>query len=194
MIIPHVIEDQGSGKERTYDLFSLLMKDRIIFVRGQFEQDMADIIVAQLLYLESADKNADINMYINSPGGEISSMYAIYDTMSYIKNDIVTIGMGTVASASSFILAAGLQGKRFVLPNTLIMLHELSSGMDGKYHEMKNRFEHTQMLYDKMAKHYAEFTGQKLSKIKKDMKKDYYMTAEEALEYGLVDAIQDKRK
>jgi len=194
MIIPHVIEDKGTGVEKVYDLFSLLMKDRIIFVRGKFEQDMADVIVAQLLYLESNDPDADIYMYINSPGGEISSMYAIYDTMSYIKNDIVTIGMGTVASASSFILAAGTSSKRFILPNTIAMIHELSSGMDGKYHDMKNRFEHTEMLYDKMAKHYVEFTGQKLSKIKKDMKKDYYMTAEEALEYGLVDAIQDKRK
>jgi len=194
MIIPHVIEDKGEGTEKVYDLFSLLMKDRIIFIRGTFNQDLADVVVAQLLYLESSDPEADIYMYINSPGGEISSMYAIYDTMSYIKNDIVTIGMGTVASASSFILAAGTPGKRFVLPNVVLMLHELSSGMDGKYHEMKNRFEHTQMLYDKMAKHYAKFTGQKLSKIKKDMKKDYYITAEEALEYGLVDAIQDKRK
>ncbi len=194
MIIPHVIEDKGTGTERVYDLFSLLMKDRIIFIRGAFNQDLADVVVAQLLYLESSDPEANIYMYINSPGGEVSSMYAIYDTMSYIKNDIVTIGMGTVASAASFILAAGTYGKRYVLPNVELMLHELSSGMDGKYHEMKNRFEHTQMLYDKMAKHYAKFTGQKLSKIKKDMKKDHYMTAKEALEYGLVDAIQDKRK
>ena len=194
MIVPNVIEDKGTGKERVYDLFSLLMQDRIIFIRGKFDQDLADIVVAQLLYLESNDKEADIHMYINSPGGEISSMYAIYDTMKYIKNDIVTIGIGTVASAASFILSAGTSNKRFILPNTLVMLHELSAGMDGKYHEMKNRFEHTQMLYDKMAKHYSEFTGQKLSKIKKDMKKDYYMTAEEALEYGLVDTIQDKRK
>ena len=122
MIIPHIIEDKGTG-EKVYDLFSLLMKDRIIFVRGVFEQDMADVIVAQLLYLESNDPDADIYMYINSPGGEISSMYAIYDTMSYIKNDIVTIGMGTVASASSFILGAGTSSKRFILPNTIAMIH-----------------------------------------------------------------------
>jgi len=177
-----------------YDLFSLLMQDRIIFIRGKFNQDLADIVVAQLLYLESNDKEADIHMYINSPGGEISSMYAIYDTMQYIKNDIVTIGMGTVASAGSFILAAGTQGKRFALPNVNLMIHELSSGIEGKYHDMKNSYEHTEYLYDKMAKHYVEFTGQKLAKIKKDMKKDFYMTSEAAKEYGLIDQVQYKRK
>ena len=193
MIIPHVIEEKGTGKEKMYDLFSLLMKDRIIFIRGKFDQDMADVVVAQLLYLESSDSEADINIYINSPGGEISSMYAIYDTMQYIRNDIVTIGMGTVASAASFILAAGSKGKRFALPNSSIMIHELSSGMDGKYHDMKNRFEHTARLHDRMAKHYVEFTGQKLSKIKKDMETDYYMNVEEAKAYGLIDEIQCKR-
>ena len=193
MIIPHIIEDKGTGKEKVYDLFSLLMQDRIIFIRGGFDQDMADVVVAQLLYLESSDAEADINMYINSPGGEISSMYAIYDTMQYIKNDIVTIGMGTVASAASFILAAGNKGKRFSLPNANIMIHELSSGMDGKYHDMKNRFEHTEQVHNKMAKHYVEFTGQKLNKIKKDMEKDFYMSAEEAKEYGLIDIVQYKR-
>jgi len=193
MIVPNVIEDKGTGKERVYDLFSLLMQDRIIFIRGKFDQDLADIVVAQLLYLESNDKEADINMYINSPGGEISSMYAIYDTMQYIKNDIVTIGMGTVASAASFIMAAGTKGKRFALPNVNAMIHELSSGMEGKYHDIKNRYEHTEYLYDKMAKHYVEFTGQKLTKIKKDMQKDFYMNSEEAKEYGLIDKIQYKR-
>jgi len=193
MIVPNVIEDKGTGKERVYDLFSLLMQDRIIFIRGKFNQDLADIVVAQLLYLESNDKEADIHMYINSPGGEISSMYAIYDTMQYIKNDIVTIGMGTVASAGSFILAAGTQGKRFALPNVSLMIHELSSGMEGKYHDIKNSYEHTEYLYDKMAKHYVGFTGQKLTKIKKDMQKDFYMNSEAAKEYGLIDKIQYKR-
>ena len=194
MIIPNVIEGKGTNQERVYDLWSLLMKDRIIFVRGEFNQEMADVVVAQLLYLESADSEADINMYINSPGGEVSNMYSIYDTMQYVRNDIVTIGMGTVASAGSFILAAGSKGKRYALPNVSIMLHELSSGMDGKYHDMKNRFEHTSRLHDRMAKHYVEFTGQKLNKIKKDMETDYYFSAIEAKEYGLIDEIQYKRK
>jgi len=193
MIVPNIIQDKGTIHERVYDLFSLLMQDRIIFIRGKFDQDLADVVVAQLLYLESNDKEEDIHMYINSPGGEISSMYAIYDTMQYIKNDIVTIGMGTVASAASLIMAAGTKGKRFALPNANIMIHELSSGMEGKYHDIKNRYEHTEHLYDKMAKHYVEFTGQKLAKVKKDMKKDFYMSSEAAKEYGLIDKIQYKR-
>ena len=184
-MLPHVIEGKNSNKERMYDVYSLLLNDRVVFINGKFNDEMANDVVAQLLYLSSSSNDEDITLYINSPGGNVSSMYMIYDTMVHIPNDVATIGMGAVSSAGTFILTAGKHGKRYALENCSLMIHELSSGIDGKYHEMKNRFEHTQLLYDKMANHYAEFTGQKLSKIKKDMKKDYYMTAEEALEYGL---------
>ena len=136
----------------------------------------------------------DICMYINSPGGYLSEMYAIYDVMSYIKPDIVTVGYGTCASAASFLLAAGTKGKRYALPNSNIMIHELSSGVSGKYHEIINETEHIKSQYDKMAKDYVKFTGQSLSKIQKDMKIDYYMSPEEAKKYGLIDEIQYKRE
>ncbi len=192
MSIPHIIE-QGKDGERVYDLYSRLLRDRVIFIGGEFESYMSNSVVAQLLFLESFDADKDIYMYINSPGGRIDSMYAIYDTMQYIKPDITTIGFGTVASAGSFILAAGTKGKRFCLPNTDIMIHELSAGTGGKFNEMETQFEHTKKLHAKMAKHYSQMTGQRISKIKKDMEKDYFMTPEEAKEYGLIDEVQTKR-
>ena len=194
MSVPYVIEKGPNDQERVYDLFSRLLKDRIIFIRGGFNGAMADTVVAQLLFLESDSPTKDIYMYINSPGGEVSSLYSIFDTMNYIKNDIVTMGMGTVASAAAFILAAGTKGKRYALPNAEIMIHELSSGLTGKYGDMKNDFKHTEALYNKMAKHYVELTGQKLSKVKHDMERDYYMSSEEAKSYGLIDEIQYSRK
>jgi ATP-dependent Clp protease, protease subunit len=194
MSMPYVIEKGPKDQERMYDLPSRMLKDRIIFVKDVFNQSMADSIVAQLLFLETADPEEDIRMYINSPGGEISALYAIYDTMNYIKPDISTIAMGTCASAASFILAAGTKGKRFALPNCEVMIHELSGGNGGKFNDMKNTFEHTIKLYEKMAKHYVEFTGQKLSKVKRDMERDYFMSAEEAKEYGLIDEVLYKRK
>jgi ATP-dependent Clp protease protease subunit len=133
-------------------------------------------------------------MYINSPGGRITSMYAIYDTMTYITPDIVTVGIGSVASAGSFILAAGTKGKRFVLPNTEVMIHELSSGYQGKAGDIRVHYKHVERLYEKMARHYTEFTGKDLETIKTDMERDFFMTAEEAVEYGLVDAVQRGRK
>ena len=193
MSIPYVIEKDGKGNDKVYDLYSRLVVDRIVFVKGQFEDNMANAIVAQLLFLESVDKDADIYMYINSPGGVITSMYSVYDTMSYIKPDIVTLGMGQCASAASFILAAGKKGKRFILPNASVMIHELSTGIEGKFNDLKTTFSHTIHTYDKMAKHYAEFTGQKQEKVKKDMERDFFMSADEALKYGLVDGIKSKR-
>jgi ATP-dependent Clp protease protease subunit len=154
---------------------------------------MADSVVGQLLFLESDDKEKDIFMYINSPGGLINAMYGIYDTMTYINPDIVTVGYGMVMSAGSFILAAGTKGKRHVLPNTNIMIHELSTGTEGKFGDIANYLEHVQRRYEKMAEHYSKFTGQTLKKVKADMQRDFYMTAEEALEYGLVDSIQETR-
>ncbi len=194
MGIPFVIEKGPNNQERAYDLYSRLLKDRIIFVRDLIEPSMADALVGQLLFLESDSPAKDINMYINSPGGEIAAMYAIYDTMTYIQSDIVTIGFGECMSGASFLLAAGTKGKRYALPNTSIMIHELSSGVRGKYNDLKNRQKHLDKLHDKMAKHYVEFTGQKLSKIKKDMERDYYMSAEEAMDYGLIDEVQTTRE
>lgn len=193
MSIPYVIEKGSNDQERVYDLYSRLLKDRIIFVRGHFEQEMSDAIIAQLLFLESVDPTTDIYMYINSPGGRISSMYAIYDVMKYIKPDIVTVGMGQCASAASFILASGTKGKRFALPNTEVMIHELSGGLEGKAQDMFNSMEHTKKLWEKMAVHYSKFTGQKVATIKKDMARDFYMSAEEAKEYGLIDGVHSQR-
>lgn len=191
-MIPFVIEKTDKG-ERSYDLYSRLLKDRIIFVTGTFEEDMANSIVAQLLFLEADDPDKDIFMYVNSRGGEIDSLYAIYDTMNYVKPDIITIGFGTVASAGSFVLAAGTKGKRFALPNTSIMIHELSAGTSGKFNDMRVMHKHFTQTYDRMAEHYSEMTGQKVAKIKKDMERDFYMTAQDAKDYGLIDAIQEHR-
>ena len=193
MGIPYVIEKGPKDQERVYDLYSRLLKDRIIFIKGVFNNEMADAVVAQLLFLETSDPEADIYMYINSPGGAVSSMYAIYDVMKYIRPNIVTVGMGMCASAASFILAAGTKGKRYALPNTQIMLHELSSGIEGKANDMFSTIDHLKKLYNNMASHYVKFTGQKLTKIKKDMERDYYMSAEEAKKYGVIDKIYVER-
>ena len=193
MTIPYVIEKGPNDQERVYDLYSRLLKDRLIFIRGVINQDLADSVVAQLLFLESTDKEEDISIYINSPGGEVSAMYAIYDTMCLVSPDVATLGLGTCASASSFLLAAGTKGKRMVLPNTQVMIHELSGGIQGKAGDMRNHFIHTEHLYELMAKQYVEMTGQKLHRIKTDMMRDFYLTAKEAIKYGLVDKIQGKR-
>lgn len=191
-MIPYVIEKSDKG-DKAYDIYSKLLSDRIIFIRGEFNPILADSVTAQLLFLESQDNEKDIYLYINSPGGMVSSMFSIFDTMNYIKPDVCTLAYGDACSAGSFLLAAGCKGKRFALPNSSIMIHELSGGHQGKFHDMKNSFEHTEKLYDKMANYYVGFTGQKLEKIKEDMRIDYYMSAEEAKEYGLIDEIQTIR-
>jgi ATP-dependent Clp protease, protease subunit len=191
--IPYVIEKDEKGGERAYDLYSRLLKDRIIFISGEFNTQLADSVVAQLLFLESDDRDKDIFIYINSPGGDITSMYAIYDTMNYIKPDITTVGFGQVASAGSFILAAGTKGKRFALPNTEIMIHELSGGIQGKAGDMRNRFRHTERLYEKMAKQYSEITGKDIETVKADMERDFFMDSNEARDYGLIDSVQESR-
>lgn len=192
-MVPYVIEEGEKGQENVYDIYSRMLKDRIIFIKNEFSPALADAVTAQLLFLESQDSEKDIFMYINSPGGMVTSMFSIFDTMNYIKPDICTLSYGQSCSAGSFILAAGTKGKRFALPNSEIMIHELSGGQQGKFHDMKNAFEHTTKLYDKMAKYYVEFTGQKLAKVKEDMQRDFYMSAEEAKAYGLIDEVQNKR-
>lgn len=193
MSVPYVIEKGEKGQEKVYDIYSRMLKDRVIFIKGLFDQNMADAVTAQLLFLESVDKDKDIWLYINSPGGHINAMYSVFDTMNYIKPDVCTLAYGQAASAASFILAAGAKGKRFSLPNCDIMIHELSGGHQGKFHDMEISFKHSERLYSKMAKHYVKFTGQTIAKIKKDMKRDFYMSAEEALTYGLVDKVQTTR-
>ncbi len=194
MSIPYVIEPGPNQSERVYDIYSRMLKDRIIFIRGVFNNEMADAVVGQLLFLEATDSEKEIYMYINSPGGEIDSMYAIYDTMCYVKPDIVTIGYGHVMSAASFILAAGTKGKRFALPNSDIMIHEMSTGNKGKYHELINYNDHMIRSYKKFIQFMVKFTGQPEEKITEDMKKDYFMSAEEAVEYGLIDKVQYNRE
>lgn len=193
MSIPYIIEKGPKDQERVYDLFSRMLKDRIIFIRNEFNSDMANSVVAQLLFLESADPTADIYMYINSPGGSLDAMFAIYDVMQYIKPDITTVGVGACMSAASFILASGTKGKRFALPNANIMIHEMSTATSGKYNDLRNYMEHANDLYEKLADYYHKITGQPLEKVKKDMERDKYMTAEEAKVYGLIDHIHDKR-
>lgn len=193
MSVPYVIEQDEKGNEEVYDIYSRLLRDRVIFIRGEFDQYMADAVVAQMLFLETADPDKDISLYINSPGGEISAMFSIFDTMTYIKPDICALAYGNACSAGSFILAGSTKGKRFVLPNSQLMIHELSGGSQGKFNDMKVSFKHTEALYDKMARYYVDFTGQPLDKVKKDMERDHYLTAEEAIEYGLVDKVYTNR-
>lgn len=193
MSVPYVIEQDDKDNEKVYDIYSRLLKDRVVFIKGEFNQHMADAVVAQLLFLETSDSEKDINLYINSPGGEISAMFSIFDTMTYIKPDICALAYGNACSAGSFILAGATKGKRFVLPNSQLMIHELSGGSQGKFNDMKVSFKHTESLYDKMAKYYVDFTGQPLATIKKDMERDHYLTADEAIEYGLVDKVYAHR-
>ena len=188
MSLPYVIETSDKG-DKTYEIYSRLLQDRIIYIQGEFTDGMANGVVAQLLYLQSDNADKDIFMYINSPGGSISSMYTIYDVMNYVSPDINTVGLGTVASAGSFILAAGTKGKRSCLENCEVMIHELSGGVSGKANDMFKHIEHTRSLYEKMAKQYVKFTGQKLSKVKKDMERDHHLNSEEALAYGLIDKV-----
>lgn len=192
MSVPYVIEPHNDG-ERMYDLYSRMLKDRIVFLRGEFTNEMADTVVAQLLFLETLDKEADIYMYINSPGGRTSSMYAIYDTMNYIKPDIATLVYGEACSAAAFILAAGTPGKRYALKSSEIMIHELATGVQGKAKEIRNFWKRGERLYEKMAIDMSKLTGQKLSKIKRDMEIDFFMTAEDAKNYGIIDEIQTSR-
>lgn len=194
MFVPTVIEKKGKN-ERAYDLFSRLLEDRVIFIMGEFDENLANSVVAQLLWLEAQDADAPINMYINSPGGGIDAMMAIFDTMTYVKCPIVTIGFGTVASAASFIVAAGEPGHRYALPNTNFMIHELSTGSSGKFTDIHTYHAHVEKLHEKLNNYYVQFTGQKKKKLLEDMKVDFYMSAEDAKNYGtkgLIDEVQEK--
>lgn len=192
-LIPTVIEQSNRG-ERAYDIYSRLLEERIIFVGGEIEPNMANVIIAQLLYLESKDPNKDIQLYINSPGGVVTAGMAIFDTMNYIKCDVSTICMGMAASMGAFLLAGGTKGKRFALPNAEIMIHQPSGGARGQATEIHIAAEQILKIRKRMNKILAEKTGQPLEKIERDTERDYYMTAQEALEYGLVDEVIEESK
>lgn len=191
-LVPTVLEKEGNS-ERAMDLYSRLLKDRIIMVTGPIESNMANIIKAQLLFLESEDPNSDIIMYIDSPGGEVATGMGIYDTMQYVKPDIRTICVGMAASMGSLILMGGTKGKRSALPNAEIMIHQPSGGAKGKATDVEANLEHLLKTKIKLHNIYAELTGQNIEKIKADMEKDYWLTPLEAKEYGLIDTVLDKR-
>lgn len=187
-LVPMVIEQTSKG-ERSYDIYSRLLKERIIFVNGEVNDDMASIVCSQLLFLEAENPNKDIYMYINSPGGVVTSGMAIYDTMQYIKPDICTICMGQACSMGSFLLAGGAKGKRFSLPNSQIMIHQPSGGASGMASDIEIRAKLILDLRKRLNKIYSENTGQKLSIIEKAMDRDNFMTPNEALNFGLIDKI-----
>jgi len=192
MTIPYVIEGQGTA-ERFYDLYSRLLKDRIVFIREGFNEDMATSIIAQLLFLESQDAEKDITMYIHSPGGHADAAFAIYDTMNYIKPDVSTICIGSAASAAAFILAAGAKGKRYALKNSRIMIHQVSGGMDGNIEDITIHYNETKAINELLLNELARLTNKKVNQLRKDIARDYYMTADEAVKYGLIDNVLKSR-
>ena len=187
-VIPYVIEQTSRG-ERSYDIYSRLLKERIIFLGEEVTDASASVIIAQLLFLEGEDPEKDIHLYINSPGGSVTAGMAIYDTMQYIKCDVSTICIGMAASMGSFLLAGGAKGKRFALPNSEIMIHQPSGGAKGQATEIKIVAEHILKTRTKLNQILAENTGQSLEKIEIDTERDNFMSAQEAKEYGLVDEV-----
>jgi ATP-dependent Clp protease, protease subunit len=187
-LVPMVVEQTNKG-ERSYDIFSRLLKDRIIFIGGPIDDVVSNLVVAQLIFLEAEDPDKDIFLYINSPGGSVTAGMAMYDTMQYIKCDVSTICVGIAASMGAFLMAAGTKGKRKLLPNSEIMIHQPSGGAQGQATDIQIVADHIMRTKDKMNKIMAERTGQTLDKVTKDAERDYYMTAEEALAYGIVDEI-----
>ena len=190
--IPYVIE-KTSGGERSYDIYSRLLQDRIIMLSNEVNDDIASLIVSQLLFLESQDPTKDIHLYINSPGGSVSAGFAIYDTMNYVKCDVSTICMGMAASMGAFLLAGGAKGKRLALPNAEIMIHQPSGGAKGQETEIRIVAEQILKTRDQLNRILAENTGKPLDVIAADTERDNYMTAQEAVAYGLIDSVVEKR-
>lgn len=191
-LIPVVIEESPRG-ERSFDIYSRLLRDRIVMINGAIESQMASTVVAQLLFLESENPNADISLYINSPGGEVSAGWAIMDTMQYIKSPVSTIGMGMVASMASVLLAAGEKGKRFVLPNTQVMIHQPMAGAQGQITDMEIQLSQFQKNKKALVKQMADFTGRKEKEIFDAMERDNWMNPSQAKEFGIIDDVL-KRK
>jgi len=192
MLIPTVLEKSHEG-ERSYDIFSRLLKDRVIFLGNEIESNMASLIVAQLLFLENEDPKRDIIMYINSPGGHVTAGLAIYDTMQYVKPDVSTVVMGMAASMGAVILCGGAKGKRFALPNAEVMIHQPLGGVEGQATDIRIHAEHILKTKALLNGIIAKHSGQKLSKVEDDTERDNFMTALEAKKYGLVDAIIERK-
>ena len=191
-MIPMVIEQSGRG-ERSYDIYSRLLKERIIFMVGSVNDMTANLVVAQLLFLESENPDKDISFYINSPGGSVTAGMAIFDTMNFIKPDVSTMCIGFAASMGAFLLAAGAKGKRFSLPNSKIMIHQPSGGSQGQATEIEIQAREIIKTREQLNRIFAERTGQPLERIAKDTERDYYMSAEESKDYGLIDKVIAKR-
>jgi ATP-dependent Clp protease protease subunit len=190
-LIPTVIEKTNYG-ERAYDIYSRLLKDRIIFLGTPIDDGVANAVIAQLLFLDQQNSKEDIKIYINSPGGVVSSALAIYDTMQYVRADVQTICVGLAASAASLLLSAGKKGKRFVLPNAEVMIHQVMGGASGQASDVDIHARHILKTKDTLNKILAKHTGQKIAKVEKDTDRDYFMGAQEAVEYGIADKVIEK--
>lgn len=191
-LVPTVVEKSERG-ERAYDIYSRLLKERIVFVGGPVDDTLANLVMAQLLYLESEDKETDIQLYINSPGGSVTSGIAIYDTMQYITPDVSTTCMGIAASMGAFLLAGGKEGKRYSLPNAKVMLHQVMGGFKGQATDIEIQAEEILRVKKRINEIISENTGQDLEKVQEDTERDFYMTAKEAKDYGVIDEIIEKR-
>ena len=191
-LVPIVIEESPKG-ERSFDIYSRLLRDRIVMISGPIDMAMANTVVAQLLFLESENPNADISLYLNTPGGEVNAGWAIMDTMQYIKPKVSTIGMGLVASMGSVLLAAGAKGKRFVLPNTEIMIHQPLAGTQGQVTDMEIHVANFKRTKERLIKQMSEFTGRKEKELFDAMERDNYMDAESAKKFGLIDGILTRK-
>lgn len=191
-LVPIVVEQTANG-ERSYDIYSRLLKDRIIMFTGEVNDQLADLIIAQMLFLEMEDATKDISLYINSPGGSVTAGFAIYDTMNYIKCDVSTICMGMAASMGAFILSSGAKGKRIALPNSKIMIHQPLGGAQGKSSDVEIYTRELIRTREKLNKILSENTGRTIEEIERDTDKDYFMTSEEANEYGIIDKVIYKR-
>ena len=191
-LVPMVVEQSARG-ERAYDIYSRLLKDRIVFLVGAVEDNVANLVVAQLLFLESENPDKDIHLYINSPGGVITSGMSIYDTMQFIRCDVSTMCIGQAASMGAFLLAAGTQGKRFALPNSRMMIHQPSGGSRGVASDIEIQAREILLMRDRLNKVLSEHTGQSVERIAQDTDRDYWMGPDEAVEYGLIDKVQHPR-
>jgi ATP-dependent Clp protease protease subunit len=191
-MVPMVIEQSGRG-ERAYDIYSRLLRERVIFLVGPVNDQSANVVVAQLLFLESENPDKDISFYINSPGGSVSAGMSIFDTMQFIKPDVSTLCMGIAASMGAFLLAAGAKGKRFALPNSRVMIHQPSGGAQGQATDIEIQAREILKLRESLNNILAERTGQSLEKIRADSERDYFMSSDEAKDYGLIDQVISKR-
>jgi ATP-dependent Clp protease protease subunit len=192
ILIPFVVEQTGRG-ERSYDIYSRLLKDRIVFVGGQIGDDLANVVTAQLLFLESEDPEREINMYINSPGGSVTAGLAIYDTMQFVKPPVSTLCVGQAASMGAVLLAAGAKGKRYSLPHSRIMIHQLSGGFEGQASDISIQAREALRLRDLLNEILSTHTGQAVKKLEKDTDRDNFLSAKEAVEYGLIDEVIEGR-